>query len=337
MTTEMTNVPQHIQDRISARKLANTRSALLDAVAGESFPRISTRASRYRLVDDGLETVIGTELDVVFVAVNPKVSRAYYEGAFDPDAKAPPTCSSSDGVTPDTNIAKPQNDNCAKCPNNVLGSKMLPSGEKGKLCGSTRLTAVVSSADPSKVYGLGVSLMAMKGLREYFKGLSNYGMIPEEVVTTLGFDDKASYPLITFKHKAYVPAKLLDRIAALGTEPETLKIIRVGEQQARLAAPAAQPAITAPAKPDLKVVPTPPTAPAVEDNPVVDETSAEETGEQKLARVQAELDAVKKANAAAKKTTVKDKPPAAAAPAAATDAAITALESQLGELFGAPV
>ena len=245
-------VPAHIAARIAAR--GGQKSAVLAAVLTEGFayPKISTRASRFRLVEDGVETVVGTTLDVVIVGSNPKVSKIWYSKPYDGATDVRPDCWSNDGVTPDASVDKPFHANCAACPNNILGSKMTPNGAKSKICADQRHLAVVPAADPTKVYGLTITVSAMKGLREYFKDLSNFGMIPEEVVTELGFDEQASYPKIIFKQKAtngFVPEKAMSAIEEICASEEVKIATRQAEVGSpRLAAPKPVAAIASPSQ-----------------------------------------------------------------------------------------
>ena len=204
-STAVATVPAHIAARIAARQAAgNGKSDAMKAILGDgpSFPKISIRAGRYRLVEDGVETPVGITLDVIVVGVNPRTSKVFYAKAYDQSAEGlRPDCFSNDGITPDASVTAPVAKGCAGCPNNVLGSKVLPSGAKSKMCGDQRHMAVIAAADPSKVYGLTIPVSGMKALREYFKELDNFGINPEEVITELGFDDTASYPKVVFKQK----------------------------------------------------------------------------------------------------------------------------------------
>lgn len=306
-------VPAHIAARIAAR--AGAKSAALDAVlTGISYPKVSIRASRFRLVDEGVETVVGTELDVVFVAVNPKVSKTWYDKPYsaDSDDKTPPACWSHDGVRPDAQVANPVHDNCAQCPKNVLGSRTTPSGKPSKECGDIRFVAVMPSADTSKTYGLTIPVSAMKAFRVYFKELSQYGLVPEEVITTLGFDDDASFPKLTFKHKGYVPNKYLEKIVEMGTSAETKQIIRVASMPA-LAGPRPT---AAPSKPVVQEAPPlPPVEKVIEPVPTDEPVVAARVPE-------------------APKPPKAPKKEAAAAAPAPNDKAVDALEKQLDDLFG---
>lgn len=243
-------VPAHIAARIAARQAGTLApSASMNAVVGGgyNFPQISIRAGRFRLVEDGTETPVGINLDVVIVGANPKISKVFYAKAYDGTGGVRPDCFSNDGVTPDASVQAPVSKGCAACPHNVLGSKITPSGAQSKMCGDQRHLAVVPAADPNKVYGLTISVAAMKNLREYFKELQNHNVVPEEVVTELGFDDKVSFPKVTFARKGFIPEKAVAKIDELVSSDEVKEVTRViaPRNAPALAAPAAQPQITA--------------------------------------------------------------------------------------------
>ena len=163
------NVPAHIAARIAERQKSGKKSSLAAAIvseSGSSIPRISLRAGRFRLVEAGVETTIGTSLDVVIVGVNPKVSKVFYPDNYDgSNENNRPACFSNNGITPDDMVESPVHDNCANCPHNVLGSKMTPSGAKSKMCADQRHLAVVPAADPQKVYSLTVPVSGMRVAR----------------------------------------------------------------------------------------------------------------------------------------------------------------------------
>lgn len=259
--SNVAQVPAHIAARIAARQQAGTKSAVASAIVsdgGPSIPRISIRAGRYRLNEDGVETTVGVNLDTIIVGANPRVSKVFYAKAFDASAdNVRPDCWSNDGLKPDASVGAPVHSSCADCPHNVLGSKVLPSGAKSKMCADQRHLAVVAAADPSKVYSLTVPVSGMKALREYFKELGNYGIAPEEVVTELGFDDQASFPKITFKQKGYVPEKAITRVDNLLTSDG----VKIATRQ--MAPTNAGPALSAP--PVAQSIEAPKPAPAVDD------------------------------------------------------------------------
>lgn len=266
--SNITQVPAHIAARIAARQQAGVKSAVSDALgsSGVDIPRISIRAGRYRLVEGGVETPVGITLDTIIVGANPRVSKVFYGKQYDASATdMRPDCFSNDGLKPDPSVAAPVHTSCADCPHNVLGSKILPSGAKSKMCNDQRHLAVVPAADPTKVYSLTVPVSGMKALREYIKDLGNYGLIAEETITELGFDETASFPKITFKRKGYVPETAIARVEALLNSDAT----KVATRQ--MSATAAGPAIAAPETKAAIAAPAQ-AAPA----PVVDDAYEEE-------------------------------------------------------------
>jgi len=77
--SNVTTVPAHIAARIAARQQAGTKSTVASAIVndGPNIPRISIRAGRYRLVEDGVETTVGVTLDTIIVGANPRVSKVF--------------------------------------------------------------------------------------------------------------------------------------------------------------------------------------------------------------------------------------------------------------------
>lgn len=239
-------VPAHIAARIAERNKTGERSDVADAFAGNSstpsIPRISMRGSKFRLVQGAVETEVGSNLEVTIVGSNPRTSKVYYASAYNPKAEDKrPTCFSNDGLKPDESVLDPVCNSCANCPNNVLGSKILPSGAKSKLCADQRHLAVVPAQDPSKVYSLTVPVSGMKALREYIIQLTNYNIPPEYCITELGFDAEASYPKITFKNNGYLSEKGIGAVDQL----KTLDEVKVATRM--LAPKAADLALEAPA------------------------------------------------------------------------------------------
>jgi len=235
MSNTELKVPAHIAARAAARKKAGVMSALAQALASSvQPPRISIKGSRFRLVENSVETPVGIELDVVIIGANPAVSKIFYAGEWDPNAEDQrPDCASADGKRPDSDIANPVCDSCLKCPNNVLGSKIIESsGAKSKLCSDLRYLAVVPASDPSKVYALTVTVTAMKSLRQFTQTLNNYGVEINEVVTQLSFDEEASFPKVVFNKGKFLPEKAIVVVESLMHDATVLQATREDVQGA---------------------------------------------------------------------------------------------------------
>jgi hypothetical protein len=215
-------VPAHVAARIG-KPSALSQSLSGGLGAGESVPRISIKGSRFRIVEDGTETVLEqTTLDTVIVGANPRLSKNYYAKAWDADAEpSGPDCFSMDGVHPDPSVAKPENNLCASCPKNAWGSKIGPQGQQLKDCADQKRLAVVSADDPQgAVYLLQVTPAALKGLKQFQKELERRGIPPETVKTRITFDTNASFPKLVFKFGGFLDADTQAIVDPLFDSPE---------------------------------------------------------------------------------------------------------------------
>ena len=181
-------IPAHLAGKVGQpSSLAQSLTGGLTSGEGSGFAKISIKGSRFRIVEDGTETVLDTtKLPVVIVGANPKLSKTYYAKAWDKDAEASaPDCYSLDGTSPHPDSETPQNDVCAACQWNAWGSKTGNNGQQLKACADQKRLAVVAADDPTgKVYLLQVTPAALKGLNAYQKELSTRG-IPPEIVKTV--------------------------------------------------------------------------------------------------------------------------------------------------------
>lgn len=201
-------VPAHIAARMGTQSsLAASLSAGL--ASGESYPRISIKGSRFRIVEGEAETVLDqTKLNVVIVGANPRLSKTYYAKQWDPnDEPTGPDCFSLDGIGPDSSIQNPENDLCASCPMNAWGSKISATGQQIKACSDQKRLAIVAADGPEgAIYLLQVTPAALKGLNRYQKELSVRGIPPEVVKTVLSFDTDASFPKLKFGFGGFLEA-----------------------------------------------------------------------------------------------------------------------------------
>jgi hypothetical protein len=199
-------VPAHLAGRVGQP------STLAESLGGGlaksvEFPRISIKASRFRIVEGGAETVLNdTTLEVVIVGANPRLSKAWYAEAWTPDVEASaPDCFTLDGITHDPESAQPQHPVCASCPQNAWGSRVTPQGTKVKACSDKKRLAVVAATDPSgPTYLLEVTAAALKGLNQYQRELTMRGIAPEIVKTAVSFDTSASFPKLQFGFGGFI-------------------------------------------------------------------------------------------------------------------------------------
>lgn len=251
-------VPAHLASRIGAPSALAT--ALTGGLSsGASYPRISIKGSRFRIVEGDTETVLdSTALNVIIVGANPRLSKTWYAKMWTPDSEPQaPDCFSLDGVKPSAEAANPQNDLCASCPHNAWGSKVTPLGQQVKACADQKRLAVVAADDPSgPIYLLQVTPAALKGLNQYQKELSVRGIPPEVVKTKVSFDTDASFPKLKFTFGGFIDEETQKVVDDLFGSEQVKEI--TGEVSASPEPVASGPAVKA----ALAEKPTPAPAPA---------------------------------------------------------------------------
>jgi hypothetical protein len=259
-------VPAHLAGRVGVPSVLG--AALTGGLStGTSHPRISIKGARFRIVEGDTETVLdSTNLDVVIVGANPRLSKTWYAKEWNKDAEpAAPDCFSLDGVSPDPESENPQNDLCASCPHNAWGSKITPTGQQVKACADKKRLAVVAADDPSgPVYLLEVTPTALKGLNQYHKELEVRGIPPEIVKTRVSFDTDASFPKLKFTFGGFLDEETQQVVDQLFGSEQVKEI--TGENTRQTVAVPQLPAAPAPApvapKPAVKAAPAVEPAPA---------------------------------------------------------------------------
>lgn len=263
MTTNI--VPANIQVPAHLAARVGKPSALAESLTGglsasAEYPRISIKASRFRIVDGDAETVLPqTTLDVVIVGANPRLSKTYYTKAWTPDAEpSNPDCFSLDGVRPNASSTDAQSDLCANCPQNAWGSRVTQQGTEVKACADQKRLAIVAADDPEgAIYLLQVTPAALKGLNKYQKELSMRGIPPEVVKTRVSFDTDASFPKLTFTFGGFLDEETQQIVDKLFGSPAVKEI--TGE-----AAPVQEPSPKVTPKPVVQEAPAPAPTPAAE-------------------------------------------------------------------------
>jgi len=258
-------IPTHLATRVgSPSALAQSLTGGLSSGGGESFPRISIKGARFRIIDGDTETVLdSTSLEVVIVGANPRLSKTWYAKQWTPDSEpSAPECFSLDGIGPDPQSTNPQNDLCASCPQNAWGSKVTPQGQQIKACADQKRLAVVAADDANgPIYLLQVTPAALKGLNQYQKELSVRGIPPEIVKTKVSFDTDASFPKLKFSFGGFLDEETQGVVDELFGSDKVKDI--TGEIPRT---PVSVPKIAAPTKVSVKAV-EPKPEPVVEETP----------------------------------------------------------------------
>ena len=284
LTLSNAQVPAHLADKINAPSaLAESLMGGMSSGTGEGYPRISIKGSRFRIVEDGTETVLeSTGLDVVVVGANPNLSKTWYEKEWSKDAEpSGPDCYSLDGLKPNGDSEVPQNDLCATCPQNAWGSKINAQGKQVKACSDgKRLAVVAADAPDGAIYLLQVTPAALKNLNKYQRELSTRGIPPEIVRTRVSFDTEASFPKLQFAFGGYIDEDIQKVVDKLFNTHEVKTI--TGEVSR---APAAVPQLDAPKQVEVSV--SPPAAPTVEEQDLNPDATAKGFGAAKKAKAKA--------------------------------------------------
>jgi hypothetical protein len=236
-----------------AAEAANVNAlAAAGAGGGQSVDSISLKGGRFHIKRAGQQpmTLQLFNLDVVIIHANPGVTKAYFEGAWNPDEVVAPACSSDDGVTPRADSDTPQCQTCAACPQNQFGSYINPQTQaQSKACQDKKTLAVVTpGAEGGEMLRLQVPAASLKDFGNYMRGLPKvpyYG-----IITRISFDTTVSYPKIKFQAVDYLRDPNAFATAQQRHHSDEAKTIAgvagFTGAPAGLPAPAAQPALAAP-------------------------------------------------------------------------------------------
>lgn len=172
------------------------------------------------------------EFNAIIVDALPKVSRVFYAGKYDPDAKPTlPDCWSNLGDKPEAAAGNPQASNCASCPQNVVGS-----GEngKGRACRFQRRIALLLEGDSSgDVYQFNVPAKSLFGkgsgnvhpFESYVKFLIANGESPDTVVTNIAYNLDAETMELQFTPMRGTTDAEHELVTAARNDPATRQMI----------------------------------------------------------------------------------------------------------------
>ena len=285
---DMTPVPRG-SIQVPAHIAAAQAEMASNITARASIPQLRFKGKTWTVDMNGEQTIL-TQSDgetpvaivkMVIMASNPNRSRAYYEGAYDPDKVAAPTCRSVNGVVPDEDVETPCAKSCAACPNSKKGSKISDNGKPSVACAAFKRIAVVPSNDlnfdplflrlpQTSMWDGNNSENEAKGwyaYDQYLKFLAERGCsVTSLVVTAIKFDPREAYPKLLFKAEGWLGEEDVTSIRIIMDmkDAEIEAIIGVptdakAEARPKLAAPVAA---SAPAPAAAAPAPAPAAAPA---------------------------------------------------------------------------
>jgi hypothetical protein len=277
---------------------AKRESALTKSLAGGGGmggKRISIKGGVFRLFADGKEVaaIPDRHLDVVIVNAAATIARTFYAGTFVEGQTTAPACWSPDGVKPAPEVAEPQSDICASCPQNVKGSGQ---GDTRACRFSQRLAVVLANDVRGDVLQLQVPATSLFGkeeggnnrpLQAYARWLAAQSVNPGAVVTRLSFDLKATAPKMFFNATRWLTDAEFETCEAQGQSDEAKQAVTLTVSQTdKVEAPAP---MALPGKPPAKAKakPAPVEEPEAEAPAQAPEAEAEEKPEEPVKRKEA--------------------------------------------------
>ena len=178
------------------------------ASASISVPRLSYKGKRFKFIADGEEELVKElTVKVIILGVEPdagKFIKTYYATNYTSDSSDAPTCSSTNGIQPDSWVSAKQSEYCTNCKQNAFGSAVSMKGKPAKACKDGKRLWIAKPDNPTKFYGLNIPTMSLKNLSEYGKFIGKNNFPLSLVITELGFDEKAEYQMLTFTHVGFV-------------------------------------------------------------------------------------------------------------------------------------
>jgi hypothetical protein len=178
------------------------------------IPSISIKGDKFTAVDPATKLKEEISLydpdtksfyiEAIIVDINDKMSKVYYEGAYNPGEVTAPTCMSDNGIGASVHANKPQSMFCATCRHNDWGSKVYDNGKKGKACRDfKKLALLIPDYNQQLLFRLMVPPASLTYLSLYHRQLGlckidGQGALPIEVMTRISFD-KEQLHVLTFE------------------------------------------------------------------------------------------------------------------------------------------
>lgn len=213
------------------------RTALSQALAQSvSMRRIvtNTNGTFKRLINgEQMGNAIRGEFNCIIVDALPQVSRVYYAGKYDPNAKPTlPDCWSNLGVIPEQTASNKQAAKCADCRQNVKGS----GDNGGRACRYERRIAILLEGDPSgEVYQFKIPAKSLFGqgtgnvhpFESYVKFLIANNENPDTVVTNISYDLNADTMELLFTPMRGLTEEEYALVQQVQADPETKRYIQL--------------------------------------------------------------------------------------------------------------
>jgi len=218
------------------------------ASASLSIPRMSLKGKKFRFIEGGEESSRYDSVKVVILAVEPDAGhfiKTFYAGAYNPNDTAPPDCSSSNGIAPDSWVNDPQSPRCNTCPKNVFGSATSTSGKKAKACRDAKRLWVAKEGEvDGTVFGLNIPVTSLRSLADYGMYVKKNNFPLAGIVTELTMDEEAEFPQLIFQHVGFLPEEDFNTSLARNQEKDWMLNIPAGPMLEDHSKPEAKPKLS---------------------------------------------------------------------------------------------
>jgi hypothetical protein len=221
-----------VSTSVGRRELSELAKSL--ATSGTTSRRIQTNTNGTfkRLINgEQIGDAVRGDINVIIVHALPKVSRTFYAGAYDPNAKPTlPDCWSNDGDKPEASAGNRQAANCTVCDMNVVGSGQ---NGKGRACRFQRRIAVLLAGDTSgEVYQFNVPAKSLFGkgvgnvhpFESYVKYLLGHHESPDSVITNISYDLNADSMELLFTPVRGLNDDEYDLVKQVQKDPSTKRL-----------------------------------------------------------------------------------------------------------------
>ena len=210
MTTSTSLIPLDNANKLPAHLQAFASDGNEFGFSGAAFPTISIKGKVFTIVRDKERTLVtkpggdgepAASLEVVILNVGPKkgYQKTYYAEGYVEGSAAKPTCHSTDGISPVSDVQEKQANKCALCPMNVVGSGATQQNPKAKACKASKVLAVAPAGQLNDAMMIRVPGGSTIDLSNYGDYLAKRGVKAAGVVTRIGFDYSVAHPALTFK------------------------------------------------------------------------------------------------------------------------------------------
>jgi len=220
------------------KKLMDVNKTLSGGGGNGTSRRISIKGGRFREMVNGEQVRVNSSGSMNIVILSSSgVGRTYFEGTYDPENPAPPTCWSADSNAPAADVPAENRkaSACRDCPMNIKGSGQ----NNGRACRFNARLAVAVENDYSKVYQLQLPATSLfgdgkdgkLGMQAYAKFLSANEMPIIALVTTMYFDENSETPKLFFKPARPLADEELREVLELAEHEDVQKAITLSVYQ----------------------------------------------------------------------------------------------------------